>query len=113
MPENFGYGNKYKPLQVYELRDSIVQEQTDGAYKNLMDQIECNMRVLAVKAGEYFDKKVHEAMTREALKDGIAALVIFDRDFIVDAIRMKLVAMEAEEAKYMREEREAIQKECE
>lgn len=90
MPENFRYGEGFKPLQVYELVDGDIGEPDPAVLDKLLVEFEQRLQVAAASAADIFDKTVHDAIVREAQRAGITSLVIFDRDFVVAAIREKM-----------------------
>ena len=60
----------------------------------LVDSDECYIGNLAgminAKLIEYQDMVIHEAIVKEAIKDGVSDLYILDKKFIFDAIREKM-----------------------
>lgn len=91
MPENFRRGEELKPMQYYSLQLEDIGEPVEDVIGTLQAKIEQNLKVAAVSAAEFFDKAVYDAIVQEAKKAGVTDLVIFDRDFVVEAIKRNIV----------------------
>lgn len=91
MPENFRRGEELKPMQYYRLQLEDIGEPSEDLIGTLQAKIEQNLKATAVSAAEFFDKTVHDAIVQEAKKAGVTDLVIFDRDFVVEAIKRHMV----------------------
>ena len=91
MPENFSHGEELKPMQYYSLQLEDIGEPVEDLIGTLQAKIEQNLKVAAVSAAEFLDKAVHEAIVQEVQKAGVTDLVIFDRDFVVEAIKRHMV----------------------
>lgn len=91
MPENFRRGEELKPMQYYSLQLEDIGEPVEDVIGTLQAKIEQDLKVAAVSAAEFFDKAVHDAIVQEAKKAGVTDLVIFDRDFVVEAIKRHMV----------------------
>lgn len=91
MPENFRRGEELKPMQYYSLQLEDIGEPVEDVIGTLQAKIEQSLEVAAVSAAEFLDKAVHDAIVQEAKKAGVTDLVIFDRDFVVEAIKRNMV----------------------
>lgn len=91
MAENFRRGEELKPMQYYSLQLGDIGEPVEDVIGTLQAKFEQKLQVAAISAAEFFDKAVHDAIVQEAKKAGITDLVIFDRDFVVEAIKRNMV----------------------
>lgn len=91
MPDNYRDGEELKPMQYYSLRLEDIGEPVEGVIGTLQAKFEQELQVAAISTAEFFDKAVHDAIVQEAKKAGVTDLVIFDRDFVVEAIKRNMV----------------------
>lgn len=90
MPENFNYKPGYTPLKVIELNPADITEMPMEEESRLRAEIQYRINVVALKAADFFDQTVTDAIVKMAREEGITTLVLLDKEFVVAAIREKM-----------------------
>lgn len=76
------------PVMHYDLRDvNPLKMDLDASCDYDMYKI---TGMISAKLVEYQEQVIHEAIVKEAIKDGVSDLYILDKRFVFDALREKM-----------------------